>query len=213
MTIPVTGSVARSVISAPSNTGLAESGALIVSTIQPIANNFEWQRSRIPGGANLHRMDVPLEIGSRAAVPVWTDSVGSAVVMYWAQSQNANNALMFDITQALPHTCSITGYGAVIAPSAGHVGLPTSPTVTLVRRSMLSLPDVPWTILGTSSDSSASVAAYQTPHLVGVSGLTEFSFPVSKSVAYRWGLSIVGETGANYVGGLMVLSVYFEVGP
>lgn len=206
----ITPSATRSDIYVPGNTDLAESGSFSTTTVQPIANNLEWHRSRIPGCATLHRRDVALNTGFRAATSVWGSGVSSADVEYWVQNLDAAYGLTFDVTGVVPHTCTITGYGAAIAPNGPHSDLPAlKPTVELMRRPLTALPSVAWTTLSLATDPAATVAIYDAAHLVGSSGA---SFAANKAVAYRWAVRIVGETGTNFRAGLTVLAVWIEVG-
>jgi hypothetical protein len=206
----ITGVAERSEIRSPSNTEHGESGDFIATTVQPIANNIEWHRVRTPGAADEHRRDVDLGRGYTAASPVWTRTVSAQGLEYWAQSSNATNALLFDITPLLPHICTITGFAVAIDPAGSHVAMPTMPVLTLMRRSIMDSPGAAWTTLSLVADPSTDLTEYEAPHVVGrfVDTIT-----VDKSTLYRWALSLEGEVGANHIAGLSVVGCYITVGP
>jgi hypothetical protein len=184
---------------------------IVGGSLQNLKDETEYLRGRIPGAGSLHRRYVDVVSGySVATGSVWNKGTGSGDVAYWTQSQLSNNRLVFEITPLLPHVCMIIGFGAVINPPNSHAGLPaTMPTIDLLRRSILDAPGTPWSLIVSSTDSSADVATYEAIHLTGPAST---STSVNLNIGYRWALSVVGEGGANSLVGLEVYTAYVSVG-
>jgi hypothetical protein len=201
----------------PPNVRIPDGGNRRNSTVfaagfEDLSNRTKYLQERIPGAGSLHRRYVDVVSGySVATGSVWNKGTGSGDVAYWTQSQLSNNRLVFEITPLLPHVCMIIGFGAVINPPNSHAGLPaTMPTIDLLRRSILDAPGTPWSLIVSSTDSSADVATYEAIHLTGPAST---STSVNLNIGYRWALSVVGEGGANSLVGLEVYTAYVSVGP
>jgi hypothetical protein len=74
----------------------------------------------------------------------------------------------------------------------------TMPILTVVRHVIPA-----HTSIGSSTDSSASVVAYEATHSITVSGLSE---TVDRTL-YRYSARLEGEAGSNFVAGLQALAV------
>jgi hypothetical protein len=87
----------------------------------------------------------------------------------------------------------------------GHAGLPaTMPRARLVRAAL----DGTFTVLATSTDSSASVGAYETPHYIvlGVGSLDSGTMPQTANADPLY-VIVQGETGVNALAGLEIGSI------
>lgn len=91
----------------------------------------------------------------------------------------------------LPHGQQLNGITLRWKGAAGHGALPTLPVITL-RRVDQDGADVS---LGSQTDPSGSVGAYENAHDIALSGLTH---TIDRTL-YRYVLTMTGETGGNFV--------------
>lgn len=99
----------------------------------------------------------------------------------------------------LPHGQQLNAVTLRWKGAAGHGALPTMPTVTL-RRIDANGGD---TTLGSQTDTSGNVGAYEATHDITVSGLTH---TIDRTL-YRYVLTMVGETGGNFVANAKAVAV------
>lgn len=125
---------------------------------------------------------------------VWT------VNQYGDAEQQTNDTLNYATCPLLlPHGATLTQVYVRVLPSAGHGGLPgTMPVVSVIRHAMPA-----HTSLGSATDNSANVGAYEAVHNISVSGL---SVSVDRSL-YRYSVRLAGESGANFVAGMQAFAV------
>lgn len=148
-----------------------------------------------------------LEVDAQAVERV---AASSGVPLVAAEYTRTHEAIVTAVnTQASaiyelrPYNRSEIGAVAVgIKPAGAHAGLPASmPTVELWEFDMNGIsPGPPAVSLGTVTDTSASVVAYEAYHLVILSGL---SAPAEPS-AYRYFVEFKSESGANALAGCSV---------
>jgi hypothetical protein len=174
----------------------AEHGA----TAQDLADRTVHIRKGVPGVAPFYWMKVPLN-------------------MIW----NANTRFDFAPATAALNQVDVTDQGSIYLPVPGgilgkitavnawvtsaagnHAGMPgTKPDVALIRFDPLTFDD---TVVATASDPSANLAAYETPHLLQLTGLNS-----ARGGNVEHYVRIRGEAGANalayqfYVGSVEVL--------
>jgi len=98
----------------------------------------------------------------------------------------------------LPHVGTLTELNVIVTGAGGHGALPaTIPNVSLYRDVGAAV----GVLVATANDPSPAVGAYESAHLITLTG---FSESVSPNNLYR--LIILGEAGANAVVGLQVHS-------
>lgn len=100
----------------------------------------------------------------------------------------------------VPHGVTLTAVAVYLDAAGGHGALPATMPSVSVRRCDPTQAGVDVSTLGTSTDGSANVAAYEVPHAVTVSGLTE----VVDRTLYGYAVRVTGETGANSAVGLLL---------
>lgn len=99
--------------------------------------------------------------------------------------------------------------GVTLAGATGHGGMPgTMPKITLYRQDPGSV-GAPTTV-GTATDSTAGVPAYELAHSVTITGINE---SLEHDGGSRFYLKLEGESGANAISGLALLSIFGHVSP
>lgn len=138
---------------------------------------------------------------SRSITRVQTSMFTASDASVWHIDQYGDaDQLTNDIVESttcplpLPHGVVLTAVSVRVMGATGHAGLPgTMPTIHVIRHVMPA-----HTSLGTASDTSASVGAYEDVHSITVSGL---NVTIDRTL-YRYSVRLHGETGANFVLGL-----------
>jgi hypothetical protein len=196
-------------VRAPLDGEPASAADLIALTVQPLANRAEGAIVRIPG-ANPTGYIIRASLrGRTAAVTNWTeviDSTGRNTT--WRQNANSiTYPLQISLTDLLPPDGRISRFGVYCYGVSGHGALPQLPSIYLMRKPFLALANTAPTQVTFGNDLSNSVAAYQTPHTV------EYSPGTPHSIQYDndYQIFFFGEEGVNYVNGLVVTGVFFEV--
>jgi hypothetical protein len=162
-------------IQAPLNGEAGDAGALLTTTIQPIADRIEQLRSRVVGGGTGYQLTVPCGAHDRvngsvlATVPVISGSVGATGDPYLAVIDSAATYAV-EWWYRLPAGSVISAAKVVLEGIAGS-GRPTNmPRMRLIRVDVLGVQ----TVLMDEVDTSPSDAAFRTIHAIYQTGLSIF---------------------------------------
>lgn len=182
-------------------------GAAFLAAQQGVGNRTEFLRKRVIGAESETIMfpliAMPLDTSLATA---WT--FGNSGSAYAINQGTTGSAGLIFLELALPKSCRLTTLSVILAGATGHVALPaTMPTVQLHRQDTGSVAAP--TLVASATDTSATFAAYELAHAVTLTGLSE----VIAHSGNRWYVRVSGETGANSVAGLALLSLEGTVTP
>jgi hypothetical protein len=115
-------------------------------------------------------------------------------------------ALLVPVSWIPKQGAVITGFGMIIHPVTGHSAYPigTMPRIRLLRTdtAVTSAP----TVVGDVTDATATQVAYEAPHQVNLTGLSE-----TTSAFYAYHLVIIGEDGANAMTGMRLVQLFLDL--
>lgn len=169
-----------------------------------LAKRFTYFLERVLGAEDDDEVDCDLP---GAGTSAWV--FGGAGSAYALNQDSAASASIVFIKLPLPKKGVLTSVTAMLAGTAGHAGLPgTMPKIDLFRQDTGST-GAP-TSLGSTTDTAANAAAYETPHAVAITGLSE-AFEHDSGNAYY--VRVTGEAGANALAGLALLRLFATVDP
>lgn len=176
--------------------GDPRTAASVDGAFQALVNRTTNLRKGIPGVAASAAVIMPIaldatlsgQFGLSGAFVVQTSTASAGVVTYTLRRLPALGTITaLEIWLSGQNPPAIAAAGA-----AHHAALPaTKPTFALFKADLGTNPAAVQ-IGGTITDPSASVAAYETPHYISITGLSEV---IDITKIYQ--VSFTGETGAN----------------
>ncbi len=189
--------------------GDALNGANFLTMMQGAANRAAYLRKRIHGATVGDPIRFPLIVlpvtGASAGKWGWM-AAGSAGALF-QNDVTTNYPLYLELTH--PKDVTLTTITAVLCGAAGHGALPSPmPKLWLYRQDPGSS-GAP-TLVGSMLDASASTGAYQVPHAVTISGLSE---NLTHDGGQRYFVKIDGEGNTNGVIGLGLLNLHGLISP
>jgi hypothetical protein len=177
-----------------------------LATAQSLANRTTHLRTGVPGKATTYRLAIPFVANGNSANKWANDPGNSTYVQIDVLSQGD---LTFHIW--LPPTGKLTEVRAVLYSETTHVGLPANmPKLDVYRVAYtLGVAGKTETLIGSTTDPSATVADYEKTHEIAVNGLNE---TLGAGKVYHARLK--GESGANALVNLLTLiDLYCTVTP
>lgn len=191
------------------------SSASVLAYVQEIANRLELIRNRAPGlTASGSPITLPVTAGDAillAASTNWRkDSSNTLAPVVTNLAVSATETVLLPLRGLVPGQV-VQSMGVLIRGAAGHAALPAAmPTMALTRVDLTAAvggaaDPTNATVTGTG-DASANTAAYQVNHLITTGG---GGHVVLANNLYF--LRVLGESGANSLLGLKILSGFIAV--
>jgi hypothetical protein len=184
------------------------SAALINTPNESLADNCAFLEAQtFPSAAGNRKIVLPFNSYPRL------NSAGrfslSTSLVSWSQTSVASAGdIAFQF--ALPHVGALNRFEVSIKPAAGHGAVPaTYPAIELFY--MESTSGNTLVSVGTGADSGHTVGSYEAVHSIIIAGLS--ATPVALADDRIWTLVFTGETGANSLIGLQLLSMRYQVEP
>ena len=177
---------------------------------QKIANRVEFLKEHVDA-AESQTIRFPLlhlnPVDGTTVTAGWAIGAAGAAMAINQVSAAGAYVAMFELVQ--PKHATLIGLIVSLAAAAGHGALPaTMPVLTLLRQDTGSLAAP--TMVATATDASASVAAYEAPHIISLGVLAEV---LAYDSGLRYFLKLAGETGAGSVAGLALTSIIGDCTP
>jgi hypothetical protein len=179
------------------------------AAIEDLADRTAYLANRSPGAGG-SKFEVPLERGRAEAGWNKTDTYA---LTFWTQTNPTLYVLRFPISDILPEKCRIIWFSALMKGAASHAGWPANRPLVRIARYWRS---------GAYNDAGEVVSAaqpfdtttqplstYQNLHLLSKTLTT----PHTPTAGYLYFMEIIGENGSNYLDGLLVQALNFEVAP
>lgn len=172
----------------------------VKTPFQTLTNRAAWLRDEVRL-LQYRGVTRPVSVETFAQIGTWTQpfsASGNNGPRWIAGSTSANDHLTYRLD--LPHGSVLTALSVQLKAAGAHVGLPAvMPSLALLRISLVDFTSG-WSTQGTQSDTSASVAIYQTLHSLTISGL---SITVDRG-QYAYYARLIGESGTNALNSLEV---------
>lgn len=205
-------------IRAPVNAEQASAEDLLNNVIQPIANQLEWTRQRIPGVQDSR--EITLSVKGIARGDSWSESVDYKPFMLAQNAsvaQSLDYALWIPIHDAIPTGCRISSFGVRVMANASH---PSSLPESMPRLILGEVAKLGGATTGLNNfvdvyDTSTTVADYKLMHSIHLSlpgGGWTSTFQVN-TLSNEYYLILRNEYGNNSTNGLRVYSAWINVVP
>lgn len=174
---------------------------------EPLADRTFFLRKRVYAAEATDKMLQALVVPRDQAD--WDTLQSTAAPLGVAQNNAAGHLPLFIPVVHLPKNGKIVEIGMTIDPAGSHAGLPAQQPRLRLYRTDTGSSSAP-ALVATAQDAQGTVGAYELPHSVAATGLTEV---VAHDSGNAYHFEITGEDSTNALAGMKVTSVWVVVDP
>jgi hypothetical protein len=179
--------------------------------LQPLTNNFDHLKERIPGASDTAQLIV-IPVEQLWGVDAYWALDTSEVTRPMKQLQVGHSYhVLVEITHFLPYYGQISGYYARLRGGPSHSSLPGTgdmPELSLCSRALTDASSAALTEVDVSADGSATIGAFEAIHQIGT---TLADGTAELGGTDRYFLRVLGEAGANAKVNLKIDCLFVEV--